>query len=138
MQAENTRLLNLLTRRLALLEALSEHLLRWRQEFIASDLEGLERHVVSQEEICCQLRTLDAELMSIRNGGVLAVDDSIRLLIGRLDEAQAEVRQINSGNQALLRRSRQTVNALRNLFQSFELTYSAPAPRVGTIFEERG
>jgi hypothetical protein len=58
--------------------------------------------------------------------------------LGRVATAQAELKKLNDAHQAMLRRSRRTVQVLMNLFNSYAPTYSAPvAAAAGTIYEER-
>lgn len=157
MTPESTRYLKLLERRLELLGLLAQTLAQSRHDFIAMNLSGIERRVAEQEQLCAQIRSLDAEIARMQSrcaenagsrpaAGTLALpgspdgdvqqDDRIRAMLGRVGLAQAELKKINDAHQAMLRRSKRTVQILLNLFSSFAPTYSAPVPSRAT-YEER-
>lgn len=157
MTPESTRYLKLLERRLDLLGTLTEVLRRSRNDFIAVDLGAMERRIAEQEQVCTQIRLLDAEISSVQArcsehaglrpcsgmiswpgspDGDTRQDDQIRTMLDRIGTAQAELKKLNDAHQAMLRRSRRTVQVLLNLFNSFAPTYSVPAS-VGSTYEER-
>lgn len=157
MTPESTRFLKLLERRLDLLGTLTEVLRQSRNDFVAMDLGAMERRIAEQEQLCSRIRSLDAEISSVQarcfaNAGLppragtiswpgspdgdVQNDEQIRELLGRISAAQAELKKLNDGHQATLRRSRRTVQVLLNLFNSLAPTYSAPAS-VGSTYEER-
>lgn len=157
MSSESTRYLKLLERRLDLLGALSDTLAKSRNDFVSMDLGAMERRIAEQEQFCKKIGSLDADITTAqvrcaKNAGMLPCtngiswpsipganspeDESIQLMMGRIAEAQTELKKINDAHQATLRRSKRTVQVLLNLFNSFAPTYSAPGA-AGTTYEER-
>jgi len=155
--AESTRYLKLLERRLALLDALATGLKESRNDFVAMDLPAMERCIAEQEQLCGQIRSLDGEIstMQAKCAGRVGMparadaiswpgspdgdrqsDAQILALLGRISAAQVDLKKLNDAHQAMLRRSRRTVQVLVNLFNSYAPTYSAPAS-VGSSYEER-
>lgn len=159
MKTESTRYLGLLEKRLALLESLARALAASRTDFISMDLEAIERRIAEQEHFCAQIRSLDAEItraqiLCAERAGVpnrtdeiswpgspdaeIGVAEQIRKIMVRISAAQVELKKLNDAHEAMLRRSRGTVNILLNLFQSYAPTYAAPvSPAAGAIYEER-
>ena len=141
MTPDSTRYLNLLERRLDLLGTLTMALKESRNDFIAMDLSGMERRIAEQEQLCSRIRSLDSEISSVQarcagRAGLLDGDMQIRTALGRISAAQLELKRANDTHQAMLRRSRRTVQVLLNVFNSLAPTYSAPAS-VGSTYEER-
>lgn len=157
MTPESTKYLKLLGRRIELLSSLAQILTQSRDDFIAMNLGAMERRTAEQEQMCAEIRSLDAEIASLQarsaesagtrfSAGVLCwpgspdgdvhQDDQIRAMLGRVALAQAELKKINDSHQAMLRRSKRTVQILLNFFGSFAPTYSAPVPARAT-YEER-
>ncbi|MGA2509768.1 MAG: flagellar export chaperone FlgN [Candidatus Acidiferrales bacterium] len=157
MTSESTRYLKLLERRLDLLGALSDTLAKSRTDFVSMDLGAMERRIAEQEQFCKQIRSLDADITNAQvrcaqsaglrpctdaiswppaTGGDVRQDEQIQITLGRIAAAQVELKRINDSHQAMLRRSKRTVQVLLNLFNSFAPTYSAPGA-VGTTYEER-
>jgi len=152
------RCLELVERRLELLRALVRAEDEWRRAFIALNMQGSEHCTADAEVICGQIRTLDREISllqasrsdqatSTSKGPRISspktsevdptIDRRIRLALGQMAALHLDLRRSNQIKQALLRRSKLTINALRNLFNSYAPTYAAPAAlRVGTIYEE--
>jgi len=147
----------LLERRLDLLGALSDTLAKSRTDFVSMDLGAMERRIAEQEQFCKQIRSLDADITNAQvrcaqsaglrpctdaiswppaTGGDVRQDEQIQITLGRIAAAQVELKRINDSHQAMLRRSKRTVQVLLNLFNSFAPTYSAPGA-VGTTYEER-
>jgi hypothetical protein len=159
MKTESQRYWELLERRLSLLDSLSRTLSESRADFIAMDLEGIRGRIEEQERFCKQIRALDsditqAQIRCARLAGVPCVSDEIRWLdpgntepaitqkihesLRRVAAAQTKLKRLNNDHQALLRRSRQTVQVLLNLFQSHAPTYAVQvSPATGTLCEER-
>lgn len=146
MSAETTRFLGLLENRLALLGSLAEALSAARVDVVSLDITGLEGRIGEQERLCREIRMLDGELDRVQKqcGARVAsgsnrasVDASAgtetleakrcRETMERLTRAQSKVKQLNQEHQALLRRSRRTVNALLNSYHTFAMTYANPA-----------
>ncbi len=157
MTSESTRYLKLLERRLDLLGALADTLAKSRNDFVSMDLGAMERRIAEQEQFCKQIRSLDTDITSAQvrcaqsvglrpctdaiswpstPGGNAAQDEQIRAMLGRIAAAQTQLKRINSAHQAMLRRSKRTVQVLLNLFNSFAPTYAAPGA-IGTTYEER-
>lgn len=157
MTSESTRYLKLLERRLDLLGALSDTLAKSRTDFVSMDLSAMEQRIAEQEQFCKQIRSLDADITNAQvrcaqsaglrpctdaiswppaTGGDVRQDEQIQITLGQIAAAQVELKRINDSHQAMLRRSKRTVQVLLNLFNSFAPTYSAPGA-VGTTYEER-
>jgi hypothetical protein len=159
MKSESARYMELLERRLTLLGSLLHTAKEWRKAFIGFDLQAAEQRIAEEEQLCRTIQTLDAEIATLQPhrperaglaprrgeldwpwGSETGADLHERALaaLNRMGAAQNELRRLNDVNQAILRRSRQTVNALRNLFISYEPTYASPAsPRAGMVYQER-
>ena len=158
-KSNSARYLNLLEKRLDLLLSLTNTLAASRQDFVAMDLNGIERGIQEQEQFCTQIRSLDSEITRIQlscaersslrpcpdsiswpgsNDSSPSRDEQIRLTLGRVAEAQAELKRLNDAHQAMLRRSKRTVQVLLNLFDSHAPIYTAPAPQSSSAsYEER-
>jgi hypothetical protein len=156
---ESAQYLGLLERRLGLLDGLSKALVDSRGDFISLDMEAVHKRISEQEQFCRQIQSLDTEITRAQvhcaeasrakpcanaifwpgsPDEEAATSDRIRAAMERVAAAQSELKRLNNAHQAMLRRSRRTVNALLNLFQSYAPTYSEPAaPPVGMIYEER-
>lgn len=159
MKSESARYVELLERRLTLLASLIQTLEAWRKAFIGFDLQTAEQRIAEEEQFCRTIQTVDAEIANLQarraeravlapQTGELAwpegsetgagLRERALAALNRMAAAQNELRRLNEGNQAILRRSRQTVNALRNLFISFAPTYASPAsPSAGMVYQER-
>jgi len=142
---DSTRLLRLLERRLDLLGTLTVTLQESRNDFVAMDLSGMERRIAEQEQLCARIRSLDSEISSVQSqcavrAGLPDIDvkngEQIRVMLARISAAQLELKRANDAHQAMLRRSRRTVQVLLNVFNSFAPTYSAPVS-VESTYEER-
>jgi flagellar FlgN protein len=158
-KSESARYLKLLEKRLELLGSLAKALTASRNDFVSMDLGAIERGIQEQEQFCAQIRSLDAEITRVQLGcaertsqrpctdaiswpgspdSYASRDEQIRVTMGRVAAAQAELKRLNDAHQAMLRRSRRTVQVLLNLFNSYAPTYSAPASAAsGTTYEER-
>ena len=145
MSAEATRYLDLLEERLALLGALATALTAARTDIVSLDITALESRIAEQDRLCTEIRSLDVQLDRVQSqcathfsppsmrGSVivagLAADSDFarrRETLARLARVQANVKKLNNEHQALVRRSRRTVNALLNSYASFAMTYSNP------------
>lgn len=135
MHTDTARYLNLLEKRLGLLDSLASTFSAARVDVVALDLDGLHRRIGEQERLCTEIRSLDARLDEVQRQCAKHAPaesanpgDSLRCsdMLARLQQAQQNVKQLNSQHQALLRRSRRTVNALLNSYHSFAMTYSDP------------
>jgi hypothetical protein len=149
----------LLERRLTLLGSLIQTVEAWRKAFIGFDLQNADQRIAEEEQLCRIIQTLDAEIANLQarraeRAGLpphtgelgwprgsetgVGLPERTRTTLSRMAAAQNELRRLNEVNQAILRRSRQTVNALRNLFISYAPTYASPAsPGAGMVYQER-
>jgi erythromycin esterase-like protein len=159
MKSESARYVELLERRLTLLVSLIQKAKEWRKAFIGFDLQNAEQRIAEEEQLCRTIQALDAEIATLqarraeraglapRTGQLgwpresettAGLHERERATLSRIAAAQNELRRLNDINQAILRRSRQTVNALRNLFISYAPTYASPAsPGAGMVYQER-
>lgn len=150
--ADTTRFLELLEKRIGLLNTLAEALTAARADIVSFDIDGLETRIAAQERLCLDIRSLDGDLDRIQRQcaahlkppssttGKLAgasvnsnLSPRLQETLHRLHDAQAKVKQLNDAHQALLRRSRRTIGALLNTYRTLApglgLTYSDPAAR---------
>ena len=143
MPPEIDQYVELLDQRVLALRQLARQFIDCRPAFVAMNLDGIYRHVAEQEELCRRIRSIDAALRAaaeIRRkrpaGPALAVasgqgprfESAARLgqLKHELDEAQAEVRQLNRAHAAMLRRSGRTLAMLTNFLGNYAMTYGPP------------
>jgi hypothetical protein len=150
MKFECTRTLELLERRLELVRALIRVDAEWRLAFIALNLEQSERCAAEEERLSLEVRALDEEIASLdadRSPKPLhlqatemerTTDRRIHDALDRMLALHLELKRSNEIRKSILKRSKITLNALRNLFNSHASTYAAPAaPTTGTMCEER-
>ena len=152
MSAETTRYLELLEERLALLGSLATALTAARLDIVSLDIDGLEARISEQDHLCAEIRSLDVQLDRVQlqcsaHLGLAspqvpeaASDPAFirrRETLDRLTRVQASVKQLNNEHQALLRRSRRTVNVLLNSYHSFAMTYSNPVDEHAIVGEGR-
>jgi hypothetical protein len=158
MKSGCARYLKLVERRLELLRELVRLEAEWRAAFIGMDMKGSERCVAEENILCEQIRILDQEIATLQQnqlkpipmiqkgldaGSSPSLDSDpiiypkILAALERIAALQLELRRSNQTRRAILKRSKLTMNALRNLFNSYAPTYAAPAaPTTGTIYEE--
>ena len=159
MKFGSAKYLELVERRLELLRTLVRIEAEWRVAFIALKLEDSERSVAEEELVCNQIRALDKQIAALKNqqrkpatGGANAAAEpisseswpadpnfapQIREALERMAILQRELKRANDTRRAILRRSACTMNALRNLFNSYAPTYGAPAAlQLGAMYEE--
>jgi hypothetical protein len=138
MTKENTTYLELLEKRIALLNSLSSALLASRSAMAAFDINGLESRIAQQQALCTEIQQLDEQTERLQyqcaahlrmRGTEEAVANSPELetALIRLHQAQSAVKQLNTAHQALVSRSRRTVNALLNSLHTFEGNYRSTA-----------
>lgn len=143
----SAKVLQLLERRLELLRKLIRAGEEWRRAFIRLHLDESELRAADEELLCRQIGILDREIMALRSKEPEAsstnfqktapADSGIRAALAETAALHLELKQSNELKVAILKRSKFTINALRNLFNSLAPTYAAPAaPSVGTIYEE--
>lgn len=145
MKFECARTLELFERRLELVRALIRVDAQWRRAFIELNLDHSERCVAEQERLCNEIRALDKEIASLeaaRSPEPVEVDPvtgrKIHDALDRMRALHLELKRSSQIRESILKRSKITLDALRNLFNSHAPTYAAPAaPSQGTIYEER-
>lgn len=137
------RHLELVESRLELLQRLMRTAEEWRGAFIRLNLNDCERCSADQELICDRVRILDQEIASLvanASKSIVAdphMDQRMRAALGQMAALRQDLQRSNEINVAILTRSKFTINALRNLFNSLAPTYAAPAAHsLGTICEE--
>jgi hypothetical protein len=154
MLPEIDQYVELLDQRLLALRQLARQFIDCRPAFVAMDLDGIYGHVAEQEELCRRIRSIDAALRAaaeirrkrladpaqaaaVREAPRLASATRLGQLKRELDEAQAEVRQLNGVHAAMLRRSGRTLAMLMNFFGCYAMTYAPPvACAIATPFGE--
>jgi hypothetical protein len=148
---DTTRFLELLERRIALLGSLAAALIAARADAVGFDLDGLETRIADQENLCGEIRSLDADIdqvqcrcavrLGVSQSSTQVVsksgDTRMQETLDRLRAAQASVKQLNDAHQHLLVRSRRTAGALLNSYRTFSMTYSDPARSTRTYIGER-
>jgi hypothetical protein len=158
MKSEVQRYLLLLERRLATLRLLAADLDESRSAYVTLDLRAMHQHTSHQENLCTEIRTLDAELHELQGkltglaagelpsglGGLEAQFDpnsarQLHLLLGGLKAIQADVRRLSRVHSELLRRSRRSVNVLLNFLAHYSGAYPFPVSRPkGTPYASMG
>lgn len=121
----------LLERRLALLGELAAALRDSTDALVRLDIERIDQTVGDQERLCGEILSLDRGLDSLQRKCAAGLDTRgeggrLEALLGRVAEAQAEVRQLNKRHAALVRRSRRTLDAMLNFLRSAAPTYANP------------
>jgi hypothetical protein len=141
--------LELLERRLATLRLLATDLDESRSAYVSLDLRTMHQHISHQENLCTEIRMLDAELQNVKEKltGPAATGETpstagkfeaqldpasarqLHLLLGGLKAIQADVRRLSRVHSELLRRSRRSVNVLLNFLAHYSGTYPLPITR---------
>jgi hypothetical protein len=149
MKREVQLYLELLERRLATLRMLAADLDESRSAYVTLDLRAIRQHIARQENLCSEIRMLDAELQSMKEKlrGLVATGEmpstmgeleaqldpmsarQLHLLMGGLKTIQADVRRLSRVHSELLRRSRRSVNVLLNFLAHYSGTYPLPLTR---------
>jgi len=149
MKHEVQQYLELLERRLATLRLLAADLDESRSAYVTLDLRLMHQHISRQENLCAEIRLLDAELQSMKEklqalaaaGEVPSslseleaqIDPTsgrqLHLLMGGLKAIQSDVRRLSRVHSELLRRSRRSVNVLLNFLAHYSGTYPLPGNR---------
>ena len=149
MTHEVQRYLELLERRLATLQLLAADLDESRSAYVTLDLRAMHQHISHQENLCAEIRLLDAELQAMKGklaelaaaGQIPATRAELeaqldpasarqlQLLLGGLKAIQADVRRLSRVHSELLRRSRRSVNVLLNFLAHYSGTYPSPITR---------
>jgi len=156
MSPEVETYLALLEKRLSLLRLLAQEFVDCRKEFIALDLDGMYRRISEQEELCRQIQRLHPAICALQqmcskqlgfdkeNGTGKPAKSEWTERLSRVTEdlakAQAEVRRLNQIHAAYLRRSRKTIQVLRNFVANYAITYAPPpGPALPSVrMTERG
>jgi hypothetical protein len=146
MNSGSQKLLELAERRLELLRTLVRLEADWRRAFVALQMQESQRFVAEEEVFCEQIRMLDREIILVqanlpKQPANIDLDPEMQrrmtFAIEQMTALHADLKRSNDTRLAILKRSKVTINALNNLFNSFAPTYASPAaPSVGTIYEE--
>jgi hypothetical protein len=146
MKLASPRYLELLESRLELLRTLIHTEVEWRRAFIALNLPDSHLRTADSELTCARIRTIDREIAALETkthqvGTSTSAetdpvtDHKIRAALAQTAKLQTQLTQLNQTKRAILRRSKLTINALRNLFNSYAPTYGVPADSSrGTIY----
>ena len=149
MKREVQQYLELLERRLATLRLLATDLDESRAAYVTLDLRSMHQHIARQENLCTEIRLLEAELQNMKEklralaaAGEMPSSLSeieaqldptsarqLHLLMGGLKAIQADVRRLSRVHSELLRRSRRSVNVLLNFLAHYSGTYPLPLNR---------
>jgi len=140
MTEANTTYLELLEKRIELLDSLASALLASRSAMAAFDVNSLEARIAQQQALCAEIQFLDEQIehlpdpraAHLRPNGPEqsgASSPKLAVILRRLHQAHEAVKQLNSAHRALVARSRCTVNALLNSLQAFEGNYRDAALR---------
>ena len=147
MKREVQQYLELLERRLATLRLLATDLDESRAAYVTLDLRSMHQHIARQENLCTEIRLLDAELQNMKEklralaaAGEMPSSLSeleaqldptsarqLHLLMSGLKTIQADVRRLSHVHTELLRRSRRSVNVLLNFLAHYSGTYPVPS-----------
>src|SRR5262249_19332183 len=143
MKFGSARHMELVERRIELLRSLLREEEEWRRAYLAMNLEAAERHSADEEAICYQIRAIDAELNASPSNlakpspvaakasvgkpprtaeNAVSFEQKLRLFAQQMASLQLELQRSNQLKQAILRRSKRTISALRNLFDSHAAT----------------
>jgi hypothetical protein len=139
LEPETNQLCGLLEQRLALMNLLGRSLAEANADIVRFDIDGFERRIQDQGRMCLEIQSLDAAIEEVQN----RCTEKIRMnetphrndpgtarlqnVVNRLEQTKKHVRELNDQHRDLLRRSRRTVTALLNSYQTFAGTYSNPA-----------
>jgi len=148
MKIERAKILELLERRLELVRALIRVGAEWQRAFIGWNLDLSERCAAEEMRLCDQIRVLDVEMAALEAASLPAPSEpleidraaarKIRDARDRMRAVQLELKRSNELRRCILKRSKITLNALHNLYNSHAPTYAAPtAHATGTVYEER-
>lgn len=149
MNPETAQLLSLLEKRIALMASLSGAFVAARADIVSLDIGGLESRIGCQELLCGEIRALDPHIDRLQKRCAARISEAsapadapqspesvrMRETLQTLRDAQCRLRRLAAEHQALLRRSRRTVGALLNSYQTFAETYADPASARGSFGE---
>lgn len=125
-----------LVRRLFLLDG------EWRRSFVAMELASCESISAEQARLGLQIEQLESRLRNPLEPRSEAVADPTELhrMRSALDDTASLYAALISSNavrKSILKRSKVTIDSLRNLFNSHASVYAMPAaPSSGKIYEE--
>jgi flagellar biosynthesis/type III secretory pathway chaperone len=138
--------LELVERRLEMLRTLVRLEAEWRHAFIGMKIQDSQRCAAEQQILCDQICIVDREITLLQSGTVKQTNPEVdptsdaktRAALAQMAALHLELQRANQIKRAILRRSKSTIDALHNLFNSFAPTYAAPtALSTGTLYEER-
>jgi len=138
MTAESKNYEHFLEQHIHLLNALSDALVAGKSAIVNFRVADLEESIARQKHLCIQIASLNTE---IRRTCLLASSQrAAGNLPQLLQDARNRLQSRNREHQALLQRSRRTVNAMLNGLRSFEGDYAAEALQQtisGAVLQER-
>jgi len=134
MSEDANRYLEFLEQRTALLQSLSGALQAARAAVVSCDIAGFEARIAQQETLCQEIIKLDPGMLLVRQKCAVEMslpgpresrewDEKLRSALERSRVAGESVKRENECHQAVVRRSKRTVTALLNSFQTFEGNY---------------
>jgi hypothetical protein len=136
MKFERAKSLEFLNRRLELVRELIRAGAEWRRSFIAMRLDQSERSLSEEVRLAGQIYALDQEIAKM-DGLYEVADLEICEALERTTVLNRDLMHSNEIRKSILKRSKITINALRNLYNSHSATYAAPAAHSkGTLYEE--
>jgi hypothetical protein len=128
-------------RKLALVRRLCNALSAAKAAIVSCKIEELEREIAEQFRLCGELQALDSNFFRLPVSDIQgdATQGRGRELLEQLQFATTEVKRLKGEQQALVNRSRRTVNALQNALRSFAGYYNAEtveqSPVAATVLE---
>jgi hypothetical protein len=138
---DSNRFLQLLEKRIDLMQSLANSLAIANSSLVTFDLDNLESAINRQEQLSLAIGSLNSEINQVQtkfkcalqeqarlgdSDAVASAGNSIQATLDRLAQIQATVRNLNDTHLILLQKSRRTVHALLNSYQSFVSLYSNP------------
>ncbi|HYH00177.1 MAG TPA: hypothetical protein VD837_13670 [Terriglobales bacterium] len=123
MAAQPTTYVDLLERQLELSRLLMVELCDSKTAIATLDLRAIEQQTLRQESICCELAFVREEIARVESPDLrLAIDattcEKLASLRQRIAEAEQELTRANRVQEALVRRSRRSINVMVNVFST--------------------
>ena len=138
MDPDYTAMLELLSRRLALMRELAKALEQGQETLVRLDLKAIQHCTTRQQEICDELAVVSEPLkaehqrLAAMNKPAMAVWGELKqshsVLVDECVAIERRVCHLNLVYAALLRKTRQSFAVLNNLISAAGLTYAPPEP----------
>ena len=123
-------MLELLARRLQLMQEIAVALERGLVPMASLDLRHIEQETAHQMQVCSDFKRLNEQMRSLASdhAGLEGANsaDSRRRMIDECRKVEAKVRELNRAYAALLRRAWQSLNIASNLLANQAITYEQP------------